>query len=102
MVSVAAFARIGMLLLVIALACRVPAVAVEPAEMLADRAQEARAREISRGLRCLVCQNESIDESNADLARDLRRLVRERIAAGDSDAAGRGLRRLPLRRFRPA
>jgi cytochrome c-type biogenesis protein CcmH len=59
--------------------------AVEPNEMLADPALETRAREISRGLRCLVCQNESIDESNADLARDLRLLVRERLVAGDSD-----------------
>lgn len=82
--SVSVLARIGMLLLMIGLACR--AAAVEPGEMLADPAREARAREISRGLRCLVCQNESIDESNADLARDLRKLVRERIAAGDSDA----------------
>jgi len=62
-----------------------PATAVEPNEMLADRALEARAREISRGLRCVVCQNESIDESNADLAHDLRILVRERLTAGDSD-----------------
>jgi cytochrome c-type biogenesis protein CcmH len=62
-----------------------PAVAVEPNEMLADPALEARAREISRGLRCVVCQNESIDESNADLAHDLRILVRERLVAGDSD-----------------
>ncbi len=61
------------------------AAAVEPKEMLADPTLEARARDISRGLRCVVCQNESIDESNADLARDLRRLVRERLAAGDSD-----------------
>lgn len=53
--------------------------------MLADPALEARAREISRGLRCVVCQNESIDESNADLAHDLRVLVRERLKAGDSD-----------------
>jgi cytochrome c-type biogenesis protein CcmH len=53
--------------------------------MLADPALEARAREISQGLRCVVCQNESIDESNADLAADLRRLVRERLVAGDSD-----------------
>lgn len=60
--------------------------AVQPDEMLADPALEARARGISAGLRCLVCRNESIDESNADLARDLRLLVRERIAAGDSDA----------------
>lgn len=62
-----------------------PAVAVEPNEMLADPALEARAREISRGLRCVVCQNESIDESNAGLAHDLRILVRERLVAGDSD-----------------
>jgi cytochrome c-type biogenesis protein CcmH len=58
---------------------------VDPREMLPDPAQEARAREIGRGLRCLVCQNQSIDDSNADLARDLRRIVRERIAAGDTD-----------------
>ena len=62
------------------------AVAVEPKEMLADPTLEARAREISRGLRCVVCQNESIDESDADLAHDLRVLVRERLVAGDSDA----------------
>jgi cytochrome c-type biogenesis protein CcmH len=59
--------------------------AVQPDEMLDDPALEARAREISKGLRCLVCRNESIDESNADLARDLRILLRERLAAGDSD-----------------
>lgn len=63
-----------------------PAVAVEPDELLADPALEARARELSRGLRCVQCQNQSIDESSAPLARDLRRLVRERLAAGDSDA----------------
>jgi cytochrome c-type biogenesis protein CcmH len=62
-----------------------PSRAVNPSEMLADPALEARAREISQGLRCVVCQNESIDESNADLAADLRRLVRERLVAGDSD-----------------
>lgn len=63
-----------------------PAHAVlDPREMLPDPAQEARAREIGRGLRCLVCQNQSIDDSNAELARDLRRIVRERIAAGDTD-----------------
>lgn len=56
---------------------------------LADPAAEARAREISKDLRCLVCQNQSIEESNAPLARDLRQVVRERIAAGDSDAAVR-------------
>jgi cytochrome c-type biogenesis protein CcmH len=64
-----------------------PALSVEPDEMLPDPAQEARAREIGRELRCLVCQNQSIDDSNAPLARDLRVLVRQRIAAGDSDDA---------------
>ena len=63
----------------------VSAGAVNPDEMLDDPALEARAREISKGLRCLVCQNQSIDDSDADLARDLRVLVRERLAAGDSD-----------------
>ena len=63
--------------------------AVEPSERLADPTLEARARDISRTLRCLVCQNESIDESNADLARDIRVLLRERLVAGDSDAAAR-------------
>jgi cytochrome c-type biogenesis protein CcmH/NrfF len=62
-----------------------PAEAVKPDEMLADPALEARARAISEGLRCMVCQNQSIDESDADLARDLRILVRERLKAGDSD-----------------
>lgn len=64
----------------------VTAVAVEPDEILADPAQEARAREISKSLRCMVCQNESIDESNAQLARDLRILVRRRITEGDTNA----------------
>jgi cytochrome c-type biogenesis protein CcmH len=59
---------------------------VEPGEKLADPALEARARRISQELRCLVCQNQSIDDSNAELARDLRLIVRERLAAGDSDA----------------
>jgi cytochrome c-type biogenesis protein CcmH len=62
-----------------------PAFAVQPDEMLADPALEERARELSKGLRCLVCRNESIDESNADLARDMRILLRERIAGGDTD-----------------
>lgn len=62
-----------------------PLSAVEPDEILADPALETRAREISKGLRCLVCRNESIDDSNADLARDLRLLVRERLVEGDSD-----------------
>ncbi|MFW2586791.1 cytochrome c-type biogenesis protein [Sagittula sp. SSi028] len=61
------------------------ALAVQPDEVLDDPALEARARDISAGLRCLVCQNESIDESNASLARDLRLLVRERLVAGDTD-----------------
>jgi cytochrome c-type biogenesis protein CcmH len=60
--------------------------AVEPNEMLADPVLEARARTISKGLRCMVCQNESIDDSQAPLAHDLRVLVRERLQAGDSDA----------------
>jgi cytochrome c-type biogenesis protein CcmH len=64
-----------------------PAWAVQPDEILDDPVLEARARELSSGLRCLVCRNESIDESNADLARDLRLLVRERLLAGDSDEA---------------
>ncbi len=63
-----------------------PAMAVQPDEMLADPGMEARARDISKGLRCLVCRNENIDESNASLARDLRLLVRERLMAGDSDS----------------
>jgi cytochrome c-type biogenesis protein CcmH len=63
-----------------------PAYAVQPDEVLADAGLEARARELSKDLRCLVCRNESIDESDADLARDLRLLVRERLVAGDSDA----------------
>lgn len=62
------------------------ALAVQPDEVLVDPALEARARDISAGLRCLVCQNESIDESNASLAKDLRLLVRERLVAGDTDA----------------
>ncbi|EEX10927.1 cytochrome c biogenesis family protein [Ruegeria lacuscaerulensis ITI-1157] len=62
-----------------------PLLAVQPDEVLDDPVLEQRAREISAGLRCLVCRNESIDESNADLARDLRLLVRERLVAGDTD-----------------
>jgi len=61
--------------------------AVQPDEILPDPRLEARAREISKELRCLVCQNESIDDSEADLAKDLRRIVRERLVAGDSDQA---------------
>jgi len=63
-----------------------PAHAVRPDEILADPALEARAREVGRELRCLVCRNQSIDDSDADLAHDLRVVVRQRIAAGDSDS----------------
>lgn len=62
-----------------------PALAVNPDEMLADPALEARARAISSELRCMVCQNQSIDDSNAELAKDLRVLVRERLKRGDTD-----------------
>jgi cytochrome c-type biogenesis protein CcmH len=64
----------------------VQAMAVEPDEILADPALESRARALSAGFRCLVCQNQSIDDSDAPLARDLRILIRERITAGSSDA----------------
>ncbi len=74
--------RLVLLLLLIA----GPAFAVLPSEQLADPALEARARALSLELRCQVCQNQSIDDSNAPLAADLRRLVRERLVAGDSDA----------------
>src|SRR5262249_164049 len=60
--------------------------AVQPDEIMSDRVEEARARALSQELRCMVCQNQSIDDSEAPLARDLRLLVRERIASGDSDA----------------
>lgn len=62
-----------------------PALAVQPDEVLADPVLEGRARDISQHLRCVVCQNQSIDDSNADIARDFRLLVRERLVAGDSD-----------------
>jgi cytochrome c-type biogenesis protein CcmH len=64
----------------------VPAGAVEPDEKLADPALEQRARDISQGIRCLVCQNQDIDSSNAELAKDLRVIIRERLVEGDSDA----------------
>jgi len=67
------------------LVASLPVKAVEPSEMLADPALEARARTLSKELRCMVCQNESIDDSGAPLAHDLRLLVRERLKAGDSD-----------------
>ena len=69
------------------LAVPAPLHAVEPDEILADPAMEARARDLGRELRCLVCQNQSIEDSDAPLARDLRVLLRQRIEAGDSDEA---------------
>ena len=75
-------ALIALMLLVLLSA---PALAVRPDEVLADPVLETRVRAISEGLRCLVCQNQSIDDSDADLAHDLRVLVRERLTAGDSD-----------------
>src|SRR5712691_9237671 len=74
-----------LLLLLVSLLVSLPAKAVEPDEVLPDPALEARARHISEGLRCLVCQNQSIDDSEAPLAKDLRLLVRDRLKAGDSD-----------------
>lgn len=65
--------------------CAGPAFAVQPDEVLKDPRLEARARDLSHNLRCLVCRNESIDDSNAALARDLRLLLRERLTAGDTD-----------------
>ncbi len=64
-----------------------PAFAVEPDEVLPDKALEQRARAISAEIRCVVCQNQSIDDSNAEIARDMRRAIRERLTKGDSDAA---------------
>ena len=74
------------LFLFLALLVAAPVQAVQPDEILADSVLEERARALSKELRCLVCRNESIDDSNAELARDLRLLVRERLTAGDSDA----------------
>jgi cytochrome c-type biogenesis protein CcmH len=71
--------------LFLVLTMAVPVAAVQPDEVLADPALEERARDISGDLRCIVCRNESIDESHAELARDLRLLVRERLVAGDTD-----------------
>jgi len=82
--------RVRLLVPALALAAALaaaPVLAVQPDEVLADPALEARARELSRGLRCPVCQSESIDESNATVARDLRLFLRERLLAGDSDDA---------------
>jgi cytochrome c-type biogenesis protein CcmH len=86
-------ALIGVLVLCVGVAR-----AVEPDERLADPVLEARARALSRELRCLVCQNTSIDESNAELARDLRILLRERLKAGDSD---RQIRAFMVQRYGP-
>lgn len=75
--------------LLLALCLAVPVAALSPDEILPDPVLEQRARDISAGLRCLVCQNQSIDDSDAELAKDLRVLVRERLVAGDSDEAVR-------------
>src|SRR3954462_3072621 len=72
-------------LLLVALLVGGPARAVQPDEIMPDPAKEARARMLSRELRCMVCQNQSIDDSDAPLARDLRLLVRERLQAGESN-----------------
>jgi cytochrome c-type biogenesis protein CcmH len=76
---------LGSALLALALLAAPAAHAVQPDEVMSDTAKEQRARALSRELRCMVCQNQSIDDSDAPLARDLRLLVRERLAAGDSD-----------------
>ena len=76
----------AVLALLLAMLLALPAFAVDPAEMLKDPALEARAREIGQALRCVVCQNQSIDDSAAEVARDMRRAVRERLTAGDSDS----------------
>jgi cytochrome c-type biogenesis protein CcmH len=73
------------LVLIAVLLLGVAAQAVEPSEMLADPKLEARAREVSQALRCVVCQNETIDESHAEIAGDMRKMVRQRITAGDSN-----------------
>jgi len=80
-------ARLIALIAVLFMVGLAPARAVQPDEVMADPAKEARARAISSELRCMVCQNQSIDDSDAPLARDLRILVRERINQGDSDGA---------------
>ncbi len=79
------FPRLSALLLGLSLLVS-PAFAVQPDEVLPDPAMEQRARDLSKELRCMVCQNQSIDDSDAPLARDLRILVRERLKAGDSNA----------------
>ncbi len=74
-------------LLILFLLLSAPALAMSPAEMLKDPVLEARARDIGKGLRCLVCQSESVDDSDSEFARDVRGLVRERLQQGDSDEA---------------
>ena len=74
-----------LLIIIAALSFSFGAVAVQPDERLADPALELRAREVSKALRCVVCQNETIDDSSAELARDMRILVRDRISGGDSN-----------------
>jgi len=75
----------GLRALALSVLLATPALAVQPDEVLSDPALELRARALSTGLRCVVCRNESIDESNADLARDMRIALRDRLEAGDSD-----------------
>jgi cytochrome c-type biogenesis protein CcmH len=77
--------RLCLIVAVLTVAALPPALAVEPDEILSDAALEARARVLSKELRCMVCQNQSIDDSDAPLARDLRILVREHLQAGESD-----------------
>jgi cytochrome c-type biogenesis protein CcmH len=81
-----AMRRLVLLLVSLLVVSASSALAVQPDEVMRDPSQEARARALSRELRCMVCQNQSIDDSDAPLARDLRLLVRERIGAGDTDA----------------
>ncbi|WP_421913823.1 cytochrome c-type biogenesis protein [Mesorhizobium sp.] len=83
--ATASWFSLASLILLLTLLFSGAAQAVKPDEVLADPGLEARARALSEGLRCMVCQNQSIDESDADLARDLRVLVRQRIIAGDTD-----------------
>lgn len=82
--------RLGILVLALTLVFPIAHAAVSPDEVLDDPALEERARELGKELRCLVCQNQSIDDSDAALARDLRQVVRERLVAGDSDDQIRG------------
>src|SRR5918994_5117565 len=78
--------RLALLLACLVALCLPATAATNPDEILQDPALEQRARDLSKQLRCLVCQNQSIDDSDADLARDLRRIVREQLVAGRSDA----------------